>query len=219
MTALELVVRGQARRRYAAERATVTVAASLNDAERADVYRRAVALQDRLLTDLRRLTDSRAVNKWASDQIRVFSYRPYSKDGTAEPRYRVDIRVEAEFADFEQLSTFLDRWAVEDGAEIGSIDWDVTEENREAYEAELRQEAVRNAAAKARAFAEAAGRGEVTAVQLADPGMLQAQADHGTPRAAAMAAPAGMPGGGPTLDLSSDDITIWARVDAKFVAD
>ena len=219
MTALEVVVRGHARRKYAAERATVAVAASLDDAERTDVYRRAVALQDRLITDLRGLQDGGAVTKWTSDQVRVFSYRPYSKSGRAQLRFRVDVRVEAEFDDFEQLSTFLDRWAVEDGLEIGRIDWDVTEANREAYEAELRQEAVRNAAVKARAFAEAAGRGEVTAVQLADPGMLQAQAEYGASRAMALGAPAGMPGGGPTLDLTPDDITIGAAVDAKFVAE
>lgn len=219
MTALEVVVRGHARRKYAAERATVAVAASLDDAERTDVYRRAVALQDRLITDLRNLHDGGAVNKWTSDQVRVFSYRPYAKNGRAQLRFRVDIRVEAEFGDFEQLSMFLDRWAVEDGVQIGTIDWDVTEQNREAYEAELRQEAVRNAAIKARVLANAAGRGEVTAVQLADPGMLQAQAEYGALRAMAMAASAGMPGGGPTLDLSPDDITIGAAVDAKFVAE
>lgn len=219
MSELEVVVRGHARRKYAAERATVAVAASLDDAERTDVYRRAVALQDRLTTDLRGLQDGGAVNKWTSGQVRVFSYRPYSKNGRAQLRFRVDIRVEAEFDDFEQLSTFLDRWAVEDGLEIGRIDWDVTEENRESYEAELRQEAVRNAAVKARAFAEAAGRGEVTAVQLADPGMLQAPAEYSASRAMPLAAPAAMAGGGPTLDLTPDDITISAAVDAKFVAE
>ena len=46
--------------------------------------------------------------------------------------YRVAIKVEAEFIDFEQLSTFLDKWALEDGVEVGSTDWDVTEENRRA---------------------------------------------------------------------------------------
>ncbi|MUL68466.1 hypothetical protein BOO86_28625 [Mycobacterium sp. CBMA 234] len=219
MTALEVVVRGRARRKYAAERATVAVTATLDDADRTDVYRRAVALQDRLITDLRGLCDAGAVNTWSSDQLRVFSYRPYSKNGRAPLAFRVDIRVEAEFADFEQLSTFLDRWAVEDGVEIGRIDWDVTEVNRQTYEAELCQEAVRNAAVKARAFAEAAGRGEVTAVQLADPGMLQAQAEYDGPRVMAMAAPAGGAGGGPTLDLRPDDITIGAAVDAKFVAE
>jgi uncharacterized protein YggE len=219
MTPLEVVVRGHARRKYAAERATVAMSATLDDAERTDVYRRAVALQDRLLTDLRGLHDSGAVHRWSSDQLRVFSHRPYSKNGRAPLRFRVDIRAEAEFVDFEQLSTFLDRWAIEDGVEIGHIAWDVTEENRQTYEAVLCQEAVRNAAVKARAFAEAAGRGEVTAVQLADPGMLQAQAEYGAPRAMVMAAPAGMAGGGPTLDLTPDDITLEAAVDAKFIAE
>lgn len=219
MAQLEVVVRGDARRKYAAERATVSVSATLDGADRADVYRRAVGLQDRLVTDLRGLDDAGAVNKWSSDQVRVFSYRPYADKEIAQLRFRVDIRVEAEFVDFEQLSTFLDRWAIEDGVEIGYLSWDVTEDNRQQYEAELRQEAVRNAATKAQAFAEAAGRGPVTAIQLADPGMLQAQSGHDSLRAMGMPAPMAARGGGPTLELSPDDITISASVDAKFVAD
>ena len=86
--------------------------------------------------------------------------------------YRVAIKFEAEFTDFEQLSTFLDKWALEDGVEVGTTDWDVTEENRRTYEAALRSDAVADATAKAQAYATAAGRGTVRRWQLADPGML-----------------------------------------------
>jgi hypothetical protein len=48
MTPLEITVRGQARSRYPAERATVSLSADFEGADRASVYRRAVELQEPL---------------------------------------------------------------------------------------------------------------------------------------------------------------------------
>lgn len=216
MRELVVVVRGRARQRYPAERATVHITADLDGTDRDTVYRRAVAVQEPLSADLTALRDSGAVNRWSSDQLRVFSYRPHSESGPRPLMYRVAIKFEAEFVDFEQLSAFLDRWAVVDGVEIGGIRWDVTEDNRRAYEAELRATAVADATAKAQAYATAAGRGDVVAVQLADPGMLGDEPVQ--PRAVRMmaAAPAGA---GPTLELRPDDIELDVAVDARFVAE
>jgi uncharacterized protein len=215
MRALEVVVRGQASRRYPAERASVGVTADLDGTDRDGVYRRAIGLQEPLAADLSGLHEAGAVSRWSSDQVRVYSHRPYTESGPRPLMYRVAIRVEAEFVDFEQLSAFLDRWAVADGVEIGGIRWDVTEDNRRAYEAELRAEAVAEASAKAQAYATAAGRGEVMAVQLADPGMLGDEPAQ--PRAARMlAAPAPA---GAALELRPDDIRLAIAVDARFVAE
>ena len=217
MRPLEVVVRGHARRRYAAERATVGLAANLEGADREDLYRRAVGLQQPLAQDLSRLENAGAVNRWSSDQLRIFSYRPHSDSGIRPLMYRVAIKVEAEFSDFEQLSTFLDRWAPEDGIEVGATAWDVTAENRRRYEAALRSEAVADAAAKAQAYASAAGRGVVQAVQLADPGML-GDRDGPRPMVARMAA-LGDTSRGPSLELRPDDIELDVSVDARFVAE
>ncbi len=216
MGPLEVVVRGHARRRYAAERAIVSLVAHLEGTDREDVYRRAVRLQQPLAIDLNGLEKSGAVTRWSSDQLRVFSYRPHSDTGIRPLMFRVVIKVEAEFFDFEQLSAFLDRWAIEDGVEIGATSWDVTEENRRRYEAELRAEAVADAAAKAQAYASAAGRGAVQAVQLADPGML-ADRDGPRPMVARMAAAGDMMAA--SLQLRPDDIVLDVSVDARFVAD
>lgn len=217
MRALEVVVRGQARRRYPAERATVSITADLDGTDRDGVYRRAVGLAEPLTADLSGLHEAGAVSRWSSDQVRVYSYRPYTESGPRPLMYRVAIRVEAEFVDFEQLSAFLDRWAVADGVEIGGITWDVTEDNRRAYEAELRAEAVAEATAKAQAYATAAGRGDVVAVQLADPGMLGDE--PAGPRAARMMVGAAPPGSGPALELRPDDIRLAIAVDARFIAE
>lgn len=156
MNPLEIIVRGHARQRYPAERASVGLSATLEGGEREDVYRRAVALAEPLGEDLRRCQDAGAVTRWSSDQLRVYSYRPYSETKTRRLRYRVAIKFDAEFTDFEQLSAFLDRWAVSDGVEVGYTRWDVTEDNRRQYEAQLRRDAVGDATAKAQAYADAA---------------------------------------------------------------
>lgn len=216
MNPLEIVVRGHARGRFPAERATVRLAADLEGSDRAAVYRRALAVHDPLGQDLARLRADGAVSRWSSDQLRVYSYRPHSDSGLSARRYRVALKVDAEFVDFEVLSSFLDRWAIAEGIEVGHIGWDVTEAHRVSYEADLRREAVADATAKAQAFADAAGRGQVTAVQLADPGML-VRGGFDPPIARAMFAAA--PGGGPALDLRPDDIELDVSVDAKFVAE
>jgi len=218
MRPLEVVVRGHARRRYPAERATVSLAANLEGTDREGVYRRAVGLQEPLSADLTRLQEAGAVIRWSSDQLRVFSYRPHSESGRRPLMYRVGIKFEAEFSDFEQLSAFLDKWALQDGVEVGTTGWDVTEENRRTYEAALRSEAVADATAKAQAYATAAGRGSVEAVQLADPGML-GNNDGPRPMMARMASPDGGARGGPSLELRPDDIELDVSVDARFAAE
>lgn len=217
MNSLEIIVRGHARQRYPAERASVGLSATLEGGEREDVYRRAVALAEPLGEDLRRLQDAEAVTRWSSDQLRVYSYRPYSETKTRRLRYRVAIKFDAEFTDFEQLSAFLDRWAVSDGVEVGYTRWDVTEDNRREYEAQLRRDAVGDATVKAQAYADAAGRGKVVAVQLSDPDMLDT-GHRSAPRVMAMAAMADT-AGAPELDLQPDDIELSVSVDARFLAE
>jgi len=119
MTPLEIVVRGHARRRYPAERATLRLAAQVDGSDRQHVYDRAVAVHDPLSRELAGLLDAGAVTRWHSDQLRVFSYRPSSEHGLRPLMYRVAVKVEAEFVDFERLSAFLDRWAVVEGIEVG----------------------------------------------------------------------------------------------------
>lgn len=216
MQPLEVVVRGRARRRYPPERATVRLSARIEGTDREGVYRQAVGVSEAVGADLTRLVESGAATQWTSEQLRVFSYRPHSDEGIRAARYQVNVGVEAEFTDFEVLSSFLDRWAIEDGVEVGHTSWDLLEDNRQEYEALLRRDAVVDATAKAQAFATAAGRGAVEAVQLADPGMLGQQQ---APQAATFAAPAGVSRQAASLDLRPKDIVLDVLVDARFAAE
>jgi uncharacterized protein len=214
---LEITVRGSAEKRFAAERATVTLAAAIESTDKQQVYDDAVAVLEPLVMQLRELNDRGAVSTWASDQVRVYSHRPWTSEGVrGETQHVARLQVSAEFTDFERLSGFVDYWAGKDGIEIGGIDWDVTARNRRAYESDVRKAAVDNAITKAQAYADAVRRGRVTAVQIADPGMLNGSGDQ-------LPIPFTMTASGndtaSDLDLTPEEILIHVEVDAHFVAD
>ncbi len=216
---LEITVRGSAEATHAAERATVSMAAAVEGSDKAAVFADAVALQEPLSRQLRELVELGAVTTWSSDQVRVFSHRPWDHDGKRLDVVHVArVQASAEFVDFERLSGFLDFWSGKDNVEVGHIAWDVTVKNRRAYEAEVRKAAVDDAIAKAQVFANAVRRGKVVALQLSDPGMLgrDAEVSIGAPKMAMMAS-ADM--GGPSLVLTPEEIVIRVEVDARFSAE
>jgi uncharacterized protein len=215
---LEITVRGSAEQRFSAERATVKMAAAIESAEKQQVYDSAVSVLEPLVLQLRELADRGAVSTWSNDQVRVYSHRPWVGDGErGELRYVAHLRIDAEFIDFERLSGFVDYWAGKDGVEIDDIVWDVTPRNRRAYEAEVRKAAVDNAITKAQAYADAVRRGRVTALEIADPGMLNGSGEQ-SPIPLSMRA-AASDDRVPELDLTPDEIVVHVEVDAHFEAD
>lgn len=211
---LEITVRGSAEQHYPAERAVVSMAAALEGDAKDAVFREAVAVQDPLTAQLKELSHKNAVSSWSSEQVRVFSHRPWDGERRQQTVHVARVGVVAEFTDFERLSGFLDFWSGKDGVEIHGITWDVTTKNRRTYEAEVRKAAVDDAVAKAQAYADAVRRGRVTAVQLADPGMLGTSDDRPSPMLKASFDAAGTP----SLELAPEEIVIHVEVDARFSA-
>jgi len=211
---LDITVRGSAEQHHQAERAIVSLAAAVEGADKQAVFADAVAIQEPLAGQLKELVELHAVQTWSSDQVRVFSHRPWDGDKRGAMVHVAKVDVRAEFTDFERLSGFLDYWSGVDGVEIGGIGWDVTAKNRRIYEAEVRKTAVDDAVAKAQAYANAVRRGKVVAVQIADPGMLGGPTD--APVALFKAADRGP---GPELVLTPEQIVIRVEVDARFSAD
>ncbi len=216
---LEITVRGSAEQRFAAERATVALAASIESADKQQVYDDAVSVLKPLVLQLRELADRGAVSTWSSDQVRVYSHRPWDAEGVrGELHHVARLKISAEFTDFERLSGFVDYWAGRDGIEIDGIDWDVTPRNRRSYEVDVRKAAVDSAIAKAQAYADAVRRGRVIALQIADPGMLNGDGDQ-APIPLVMTASVGADDTAAHLDLTPDEIVIHVDVDAIFSAD
>lgn len=218
---LDITVRGSAEQHFAAERAIVSMAAAIEGADKQQVFTDAVAIQEPLAKQLEELVELRAVSTWSSDQVRVYSHRPWVGDGQRGPMVHVArVQVGAEFTDFERLSGFLDFWSGTEGVEIAGVTWDVGAKNRRSYEGEVRKAAVDDAVAKAQSYANAVRRGKVVALQLADPGMLRNDAEGSGPSPMmAKASFDGAPRGGPELDLTPEDILIRVEVDARFQAE
>ncbi len=218
---LDITVRGSAEQHYPAERAIISMAAAVEGSDKQQVFKDAVAIQEPVSAQLKELVQLRAVGVWSSDQVRVYSHRPWDADGKRGAMVHVArVQVGAEFTDFERLSGFLDFWSGTDGVEIAGVSWDVSAKNRRAYETEVRKAAVDDAVAKAQSYANAVRRGKVVALQLADPGMLNHHVESAS--ALPMLAKAGFTdsaGVGPELDLRPDEIIIHIDVDARFQAD
>ncbi|MDH3010527.1 SIMPL domain-containing protein [Gordonia alkanivorans] len=215
MTDLEIVVRGNARGRYAPERGVIDLAVHLEGPVKATVYEAAVALHSRITGALGELESAGAVNRWTAESVRVYSSRAYSQDGEPrDPMYNTRIRLDAEFVDFEKLSEFIDTWSGEEGVAVDHVRWDVHETSRRAHERELRREAVEDAIGKAQAYSDAVGRGPVTPTLLSDPDMVgHAPSTRGRMMSATV------PGSTPSLELRADDIEIGIAVDARFRAE
>jgi uncharacterized protein YggE len=215
---LEITVRGSAEQRFAAERATVSLATAIESTDKQQVYDDAVSVLEPLVIQLRELADRGAVSTWSSDQVRVYSHRPWDSDGKrGELMHVARLQITAEFTDFERLSGFIDYWAGRNGIEIGGIEWDVTARNRRSYEADVRKAAVDNAINKAQAYADAVRRGRVMALQIADPGMLNGDGEQ-SPVPFMMTSSVGSDTA-TELDLTPDEIVIHVEVDAIFAAD
>lgn len=202
-----------------AERATLRMVVAVEGEDRTAVVEEAGAVQEPLTDQLRSLADRGAVATWSSDQVQVYSRRPWSGDVQSSTLvHTARLHVTSEFTDFERLSGFIGHWAALEGVEVLGIDWDVTTKSRRLHEAEVRKAAVDDAVVKAQAYADAVRRGRVTAVELADPGMLEGEGGN-LPPAPMTLARASAPGDEAGLALEPEEIVIRAEVDARFRAE
>jgi uncharacterized protein YggE len=228
---VDITVRGEAEARYAAERAIVTVAAAVERAEKQQAYDQAASVQQAVTAQLTELADRGAVLDWSSDQVSVYSHRPWRDNGdpplaeasvpaggapSRRPVHVARVEIIAEFSDFDRLGGFIDYWASRDGVEISGIVWDVLDRNRRVYENELRRAAVDDALTRAQTYADALRRGRVVATRIADPGLLDS---GGGPRPYALKMESAVPDTGGRLQLTPEPVRIHVAVDAGFTAD
>ncbi|HUS21039.1 MAG TPA: SIMPL domain-containing protein [Aeromicrobium sp.] len=213
---VDITVRGEAEARYPAERGIVTLAAAVERAEKQQAYDQAASVQQAVTAQLTELADRGAVLDWSSDQVSVYSHRPWRDNGEREnPVHVARVEIIAEFSDFDRLGGFIDYWASRDGVEIAGIVWDVLDRNRRVYENELRRAAVDDALIRAQAYADALRRGRVVATRIADPGLLDS---GGGPRPYALKMESAVADSG-GLQLTPEPVRIHVAVDAGFTAD
>jgi len=154
------------------------------------------------------------VLKFAVDQVRRGSHRPFSRDGEQLPLvHTAAVSITATFTDFEDLAGWVGWTAGVPGLAIGYIDWALTDANRLHVERTTRQEAVRDARRRAQDYADALDLGTVTVRTISDPGL------GGPPQRKVMMASAvsDPTGGRPEISLRPEEVEINAQVEATFV--
>lgn len=228
MTDTIITVQGEHSAWYSAERATVSVTVHTDGPKREPVFQKAVASSTTLRESIEALFDKSAgpVTWWSSDSVRVWSERPWNHEGKQlAPVYHAAVDLTAKFKDFDALARWVESAAEVEGAAIASISWDLTDATRTSATVEVRSRAVKDAVAKASVFAQSIGLGKVTAIALADPGMLGDPATGGgggqpfpVMARGALKAQAFDSAGTPQLALKPEEIAVASVVDARFIA-
>ena len=210
---------------FDAERATVHVTAAFDGPKRDDVFARATSTAAEVTAVITPLFDAAAgpVTWWSSDRVNVWSERPWNNEGKRLPLvYHAVIGVQAKFDDFDALSRVVEQLAVMDGVNLGGIEWDLTDERRDAVTDQVRTAAVADAIRKAGTYATAAGLATPSVVAVADPGMLGDGSNGGGAPAPyermAFKAQAMDAGGGAPLTLTPEQIQVSSSVDVRFSA-
>lgn len=227
MTGTIITVQGEHSAWFPAERATVHVAVHASGAKREPVFARALAAAETLRNQIEPMVDKNAgpVTWWSSDRVSVWSERPWNNEGKQLPLvYHASVDVTAKFKDFDALSRWVEQAAVVDDVTVASVEWALTEATKTSANTEVRSRAVKDAVAKASVFAQAVGLAKVTAVAIADPGMLGDQSSGGGYPQPVMMKSA-LRGGSfdaqsaaPQLQLKPEEIVISSVVDARFSA-
>lgn len=154
------------------------------------------------------------ITRYAIDQVRMGSHRPWNADGEQLPLvHSAAVSITATFCDFDELARWVAWSAGVDGLSVGYVDWDLTEGERRKAERTARQKAVRDAARRAQDYADALGLGSVQPRGVNDPG-LGGPVQRKVMMASAVSAPMA---GSPEVSLHPDDVEIEARVEATFV--
>lgn len=215
---VEITVVGQGLSSFPPERCTVSLAVR-TDGRTAES---AAEPAHRLVQDLTGLIDplynpvGGPIDAWTLDQVRHSRSRPFDHNGEQLPYvYRALATIDVEFGQIDVVDAFVYAVSALDGVDVGHFDWKLTEESFADRTRRVRALAVQDAVDKAEAYAHSVGRTAITALAIADPGLLGVAAAPHQDYAVAARAYASADEG---FDLRPQNIVIRAEVHARFAA-
>jgi len=221
MAEVEITVQGSHRTRIAPERAVVRVRVDHDgpDADATVAQTADAAAAVRASIEPLHGSDDMPVTSWSSGQVRTWAERPWNQDGAQLPLvHHARQPFVVEFGDVAALGRWVTDVVQIAGAAVDGIDWELTPDRRAAVIVDARAAAVADAVAKARSYADSLGLTTVTALEVADAGMLRdSPGGGGGPAPVAMRA-ARMEAHGGGLEFEPHDIEITVDVDARFIA-
>lgn len=220
MSQVEITVRGQHSAFEAPERGTAHVTITLEGPQEAAVHAGVAGALRAVTERVQPLhhPDRGPVTWWSNDQLRTWARRPHHKDGKQLPLvFFATTDVRAKFRDFAALSRWLSDVLAITGVRLDRVEWALTEARRQELTRLVRAQAVREAQTKAQAYADALSLGSVTAIALADAGMLGEGLVPQTGHQAVAFARGAAAVGGTEIAFFPQDIEVSAAVDARFL--
>lgn len=220
MSEIEITVRGSFTAYAPAERATVRLAVQHDGGNPAKVLDATTRTSGSVRSAIERLHDPDAgpVTWWANQEMFTWAHRPWNNEGKQLPLvHSARVEFEVKFSDFSAMSAFLGSVGAEAGVTVRGIEWALTAKRREAMVNEVRVAAVRDAVAKAEAYASAFGLTEIRATAIADVGMLNTGAPAAPSPSPMFARRAAADVGGADPQFAPGDIAVNTEVDARFV--
>ncbi|MDQ1076652.1 MULTISPECIES: SIMPL domain-containing protein [Microbacterium] len=216
MSEVVITVRGESSARVRAEEAAVRVSVVTDGAARGPVVERAQerasSVQDGLVAHLR----SGEISEWSSARVSVWSDRPWNNEGVQLPLvHHAAVELSATFTDAGALSWWLGDVAESDDVHVTAVDWRLSADTRARVERSVAADAVRVAVERASAYADALGLASVSAVEIADAGLLAARPEN-PPVFAARATAADS---GPSFSLQPPEIVVSSTVEGRFRAE
>jgi uncharacterized protein len=209
-----LSVRGEATMEVPPEIADLAVAIVARDPRRERVVERLAARNEECLALLRTYGD--AVQSIATSGLAVYpELRPGGRREQVRA-YRGSVRLDVTIADLGVLGELVGRLADGDMTTLAGPWWKLRHDS--PVHRRVRQDAARDAIARAREYAEAVGARLTGLVELADEGLTAAAAPRARFDATPMAAgPAyGAVAESATIDLEPQVQSVHARVEARF---
>ena len=215
MTAVQIIVRGSHSVTLAPQRATVHATVSGQGRSAESVFDKVATALAGVSTSIDALHHPKRgpVTKYAIDQVRTGSHRPWNAEGKQLALvHTAAVSITAVFIEFGELAAWVAAVAGIDGVGIGHISWELTDATRLEVERKTRQKAVRDAKRRAQDYADALDLGTVRVRRISDPDLSERPMEKMI-LARSMAVSAD---GAPAFELRPEEITIAAEVEATF---
>lgn len=220
MSEIIITVQGTAWSELVPDRCDVRFSVTAVGPDRASVLASATETMDAVRTHLGNLEQRGQVTRWSADRVHVSSQRPWTGDGSRAPlEHHASVSGSARLHEVDDISALVDTLAAHELVQIDALDWSLDDEKLDAELAEVRRRAVGDALRKAEDYAAALGLGGITALALADPGMLDGSAPGGpSPRFEKSMMAMDARGGGSGINLQPALLRLEAAVDGRFSA-
>ncbi|MDY0828912.1 SIMPL domain-containing protein [Microbacterium sp. BG28] len=208
-----ITVRGSHEERISAEEGVARITVRVEHPDRGEAMSQLAASGQRLRDQLDAQADSDGLVSWISSRAQVFTDRPWGPDGIRlDPVHHASLEFRAVFDDVDALSVWIDAATADAAVQLDGIDWRLREATALDARDRVARAAVQDAVARARSYAASLGLHHVTAVEIADAGLLSSSPAPAGPMTMRSVA------ADPAVAVRPDEVVVAVGVEARFSA-